>query len=436
MKKLFNTYYEYTKEEYDEIWGDGIFVLDANVLLNLYRYTEDTRKELLEILYNISDRLWIPHQIGLEYHSNRVSVILEQIVAFDQITASLSKSSQTVISGLSKDFKKFKKRHPSIKIDSITEKIDNYFNNLIKETKQQKEAHPNLLEHDNILEIITDLFKDKIGDSYDQNQLNEIFREGEERYKNQRPPGYEDSNAKKGSVRYYNDLIIKNEYGDLIVWKQIIEKAKNEKKPIVFITDDVKSDWWETVSGRTLGPKDELVNEFKFETNQNLVMYNTERFMRYASESLKSKLSPEAIEEVEKLNKADRDDHFQEFQEWMENIEKIDKKMMPKNELAYNLLAKNHSYFFKDHYMENLKEIITEELLHEIYKMMQEDLGTGVAKKKSELNTIMLTILNMYHPYLELNQINTLCKLILDKLIERKLIFQFVASETVLYFIK
>jgi len=47
LRDQFPGYYRRTEEELQRIWEDGLFVLDANVLLNLYRYSEDTRNDLL-----------------------------------------------------------------------------------------------------------------------------------------------------------------------------------------------------------------------------------------------------------------------------------------------------------------------------------------------------------------------------------------------------
>ncbi len=44
----------------------ALFVFDTNVLLNLYRYQSGTRDELLNVLAQLSDRIWIPHHVALE----------------------------------------------------------------------------------------------------------------------------------------------------------------------------------------------------------------------------------------------------------------------------------------------------------------------------------------------------------------------------------
>lgn len=120
MKTVFPEFYKYDQEEFKDIFNECYFVIDTNVLLNLYRYSEATADELLEILEGISDRLWMPYQVGVEYHFNRVNVILEQQVAYDNICQKIDAQAVEFIS-------KFKKglnnRHPKIHVDTIATEI-------------------------------------------------------------------------------------------------------------------------------------------------------------------------------------------------------------------------------------------------------------------------------------------------------------------------
>ena len=68
-----------------------------------------------------------------------------------------------------------------------------------------------------------------------QEEIYKWCEEGEKRYKNQIPPGFMDGKDKDG-VRKYSDFII---------WKEILNYARNQKKDIIFVTDDVKADWWD-----------------------------------------------------------------------------------------------------------------------------------------------------------------------------------------------
>ncbi|MFO0435675.1 MAG: PIN-like domain-containing protein, partial [Sphingobacteriaceae bacterium] len=75
MKKEFIGYYNPSDKEISDAWNKGTFAFDANTLLNLYRYSENTRKDFLSALKAIKQKLFLPHQAALEFHSNRIGVI-------------------------------------------------------------------------------------------------------------------------------------------------------------------------------------------------------------------------------------------------------------------------------------------------------------------------------------------------------------------------
>ena len=110
-------------------------------------------------------------------------------------------------------------------------------------------------------------------------------------------------------------MVFKREFGDLVLWKEIIEKAKVEQiKNIVFITDDDKEDWWwitESKGSKIIGPRPELIEEIHFEANVELFyMYNSERFLEFAKKYLGAKIKPQSIEDVRevKLINSERND--------------------------------------------------------------------------------------------------------------------------------
>jgi hypothetical protein len=60
------------KPNLEKLWQECDFVFDANVLLDLY-YDRKVYTNFINILENkIPDRIWMPYQVGLEYHINRV----------------------------------------------------------------------------------------------------------------------------------------------------------------------------------------------------------------------------------------------------------------------------------------------------------------------------------------------------------------------------
>jgi hypothetical protein len=109
---------------------------------------------------------------------------------------------------------------------------------------------------------------------------------------------------------FYDNLIIRREYGDLIIWRQIIEEAKKRgSQHIAFVTDDDKDDWWWTYKGKTIGPRPELVAEIRNEAGVSVFhMYNSPRFLKYAQEYLGAQISQESIAQVREISQLRREE--------------------------------------------------------------------------------------------------------------------------------
>ena len=75
MRSSFCGYYPPTPDDYERLWKEATIVLDTNVLLNLYRLPTSARDEFLTVLDLLKDRLWVPHQVALEFQRNRLTVI-------------------------------------------------------------------------------------------------------------------------------------------------------------------------------------------------------------------------------------------------------------------------------------------------------------------------------------------------------------------------
>ena len=289
MKDIFPSFYSLTNEQFSELWDNCLFVPDANILLDLYRYSPDTRDELIEIFKKCANRLWVPHQVAYEYLTNRSEVILTQVSIYDKakkIIQSLTNIAQEEIN------KYFTFRlHPFLEKEDFLEKIKNALAEVDKKIDEKKQEHPDLFNNDYIWDTITELLKGKVGPPYSSDKLEEIYKEGKIRYLKDVPPGYEDS---RGPNKKQGDDI----YGDLVIWFQIIDKAKEERKPIILITNDNKKDWWRITKGKTLGCRTELTDEIRAKADVLFYMYNSDRFMSYAQEYLKVEVKQEAIDEV------------------------------------------------------------------------------------------------------------------------------------------
>ncbi|MBZ9688848.1 hypothetical protein G9F72_021230 [Clostridium estertheticum] len=59
----------------DSILKNGIIILDANALLNIYRFNNDNREKYFEILDVVKDRLFLTYQSVQEFYNNRLTII-------------------------------------------------------------------------------------------------------------------------------------------------------------------------------------------------------------------------------------------------------------------------------------------------------------------------------------------------------------------------
>lgn len=123
MKESFKEYYKPTEEEFKYLWNNCEFIFDANVLLNIYRYSSENTKEFLDILKQIQDRIWIPHQAALEYQRNRFSVIEEQVAKCKKLEKLLEKNE--ILTFLTDN-----KRHPFVDTEFIISEIEKTFNTI------------------------------------------------------------------------------------------------------------------------------------------------------------------------------------------------------------------------------------------------------------------------------------------------------------------
>ncbi|WP_052480949.1 PIN domain-containing protein [Gilvimarinus agarilyticus] len=308
MKNIFKGYYHLDKEEFKSLWESSLFIFDTNVLLNLYRYQSSTRDTLLKVMEKLGERVWIPYHVGLEFQRNRLKVIAEQHKRFSEVRGIVSKS----ISGMKNEFDglQLKKRHSHINPDQLLANIEKVQSDFFEELNKLEEKSISVNSDDEIRNRIDSLFGNSIGaPPEDQKSIDELFSEGENRYKNNIPPGYKDSSKddKNPDEFTYSGLTYKRKYGDLIIWKQIISHAaNNDLKNIIFITDDNKADWWWKVDSggsKTIGVRPELKDEIYREAKvENFHVYNTEGFLSYANEQLNAQVTEEAIEEVREIS--------------------------------------------------------------------------------------------------------------------------------------
>jgi len=281
MRKSYPGHYCPTKDEFDAMWKTCLFVLDTNVILDLFRKSRKYREQVLLILEELSDQLWMPHQVGLEYHKRRPNAISEQTQPASNVKRTLEK--------LANDLKNTT-RHPFVddeQFAKIARRLERYSKRLAKELDANKGEYLSQGGNEAIERRISELLEGKIGRPYCVKRLREVYEEWKMRHDEHRPLCHEEN---KGVAKY----------GDFVIWSQLIDKAKEAAKPIIFITND--SDWMqERKEGKTLGPYPDMINEMDTEAGVQFYVYRGDEFIRHAGSYLGKVISQELIEEAREM---------------------------------------------------------------------------------------------------------------------------------------
>lgn len=324
MREIFKEYHQFTEKEFKRLWRDCVFVFDTNTLLNMYRYSRATVDAYFDVLNELKKKkqIWIPYQVGYEFYENRIDVISEHEKSYDYILSILEK----VKSDLDDKYKD----HPFLDLHKIKEEMDKGLSAVEASIKQAKNDHPKWLENDEVLERLNQLFEKNIGNNYNEQRLEEIKKEGKERYEKKVPPGFKDSKKPEDK-----------RFGDLILWHQIIDKAKESKRPIVLISGDVKEDWWLEKDGKRLMPLPQLKKEMSDKAGVDFHIYTADRFLEL-SKTEKKDIGDSTIKEVKEIRELEEKRMMMKRMETMRREgfrdRELDPRMLERYSMEYSHL--------------------------------------------------------------------------------------------------
>ncbi|MNQ73989.1 hypothetical protein D3C85_887370 [compost metagenome] len=292
MREAFPEHFVGEAERQQKLWADCIFVLDTNVLLDLYRFSDSAREALFKVMESLGERLWIPYQVAAEYFDNRLTVIEAQSKAYAESITGLKVAKEKFNSG---------SRHPFVSEEVFNQFISSY-DLMIKELEGKQETYVSYVSNDVIKAKLGTLLNGRVGELYSEEWLQGLAADGEKRYLENIPPGFQDCGKMPEATT--NKLRLKK-FGDLILWKQVIEKAKTANKPVILVTGEKKDDWWLKSGKRLVSALPALSKEFMDAVKQDFYLYATDRFLLKANEYLKQNTSEGVVEEVRAINKAD-----------------------------------------------------------------------------------------------------------------------------------
>ena len=321
-------YKKYYLEENDilDIINEGMVVFDTSALLDIYYYSDESQEQILNnALSGMKGRLWIPAQCYFEFLKNKGNVVGKPRKSYEvllycdssdkgyvsrivSLAKEFGKTEIADLKGLLKTLKETttkKEKHPYLDQDlfesfeqSIAE-LEEHVSAFMEATSQfednvRKAINEKIeelkIETDDVLQFIE--FNFEIGNELSFERMLEICEEGRKRYIEKIPPGYEDEKKKSGIQKY----------GDLFVWKEILQMAEDRKKDVILVTNDVKVDWWDK---EQKAPCFELLKEFHSKTGKRFWSCSMKDFLFKLNEcnDNTNKISEEIIEEVDGVTK-------------------------------------------------------------------------------------------------------------------------------------
>ncbi|MFE1401189.1 PIN-like domain-containing protein [Nocardiopsis dassonvillei] len=295
---MFDGFEEYattTDDQIKDALQTGIIALDANVLLNLYRYNSETRKDLLLVLDNIKNRLWIPHQVMLEFWRNRDSALSGPAMVSTETEKLLGgyrdKSRKAIESWIGRCF--FTSGHLAEEIERLEYAFDSIVDEIRAVAQTEWEQTSRDTNKDAVIASLKPILEGSIGNPFNESDLIKKRTEGKERLDNRIPPGYMDEGKADDKA-----------LGDFFVWEQILHKAAEGTPTVLFVTGDTKEDWWRREGPTLRGPREELVREMLDRTGSMLFMIQPPSLLKFGAEILDLDIDEESVKEVERVDRA------------------------------------------------------------------------------------------------------------------------------------
>jgi hypothetical protein len=286
MRDLFPGYFAPTELELDELWREATFTFDANVLLGLYKLSNEAQQVFFDALEKLGGRIFLPYQAAHEYVRHRGRAINDRAATLKDIKKETVKFLNEVEKRL--------QEHSVPKSTEIIKMANQAATQLAEIIDSAIENEPDWGRSDTLLEKLCNVFEGKIGPGQSAFELEGLQKKASIRYAKKIPPGYKDEG--KGDPE---------KYGDAIIWFQLMNFASNSQKPIIFVTRDAKEDWWLSSSGKTIGPRPELVQEMMQTAAVRFHMYSMQRFLEFAQQHFKLKSAPtkKAASEIAEIEK-------------------------------------------------------------------------------------------------------------------------------------
>jgi hypothetical protein len=265
------------------IWAEADFCFDSNVLLDVYRYSDEIRASFLKLLGALKGRLFVPNRVAIEFARNRIRVIRGHFDPQGIIKSKLDEAAKDVC-----------KKHPKHShkdellglIESAKQLVDAKYG-------EAEKKHMSLITNDTILRELLSVIGEDVGEPCSET---EVEKEYKRRKEDEIPPFCKMDDDKDGERRT----------GDVAIWLELLKHYEGKQKPLIFVTDDMKKNWWQDSGSGRHDPQPALVQEAYKKTGADVLFYTAERFSETAPERLGVEISKGLAEETKQIREQER----------------------------------------------------------------------------------------------------------------------------------
>ncbi|MRX73643.1 hypothetical protein GJU40_15985 [Bacillus lacus] len=243
-------------------------VYDTNIYLNLYEYSPEVTNFFVGLTDKIIDNLILPDTVKREFDRNHSICLNRQRKKFENVITLLNKPLNQMKDKINKQFSILKGyKFPNIdrlqeQVEENIHQVEGAFEDYASELDVLNEFNNRFLDEDKIKKLVDSLAsKNNLLKAFSLDEIYLLCAEGEKRYSKSTPPGYKDGKDKSGVQAY----------GDLLIWKEVMNYCRDLNLNLIFVTDDVKEDWYELNNSERVGFRQELISEFNMQTSQQVI---------------------------------------------------------------------------------------------------------------------------------------------------------------------
>jgi len=252
-----------TSTELDTALREAVVTVDANVLLDLYRFRPQTSQDLIKTLSGLGDRLVVPHQALREFWRRRQRTQDSPRSATKAANEALAKPNRAIHDALALWAKAV--GADDDELSELTGQVDSFFDTLKNKLQQALPDSDASHGEDPILEQLETILAGHVTSPLEPDEWAECVAEANRRIEAGEPPGYMDAGKQDGDLP-------EGSAGDYLVWYQATRHAKERDRDLLIVTRDQKEDWWWRQQAKLIGPRPELASEYHELTGRRLFL--------------------------------------------------------------------------------------------------------------------------------------------------------------------